>query len=72
MKIKKGQKLRVLDSRKGNYDAIATADFDTEKDEWYSVKLDQERIDGLNTSWFKGESVPCRMGLSRIELRDGV
>ncbi len=70
MKIKKGQKVRVVGSRSGNYDAIAFEDFDTENDEWYSLVLDQERSDGLSTSWSKGERHDGRRGLCKIELRD--
>ncbi len=69
MKVKKGQKLRVYSGRKQNYDAIAKSDFDTIKDEWYDVVLDQETVSGINTDWFKGEGVPCRKGIDKIRLR---
>ncbi len=70
MKIKKGQKVKVVGSRSGNYEAIAVEDFDTENDEWYPLILDQERVDGLSTSWHKGERHDGRRGLCEIELRD--
>ena len=69
MKIKKGQKLTVIDSRKGTYNGVAKEDFDTD-DEWYSVAVDQdESICGLNNEWFKGDSIPCRNGLATIKKR---
>lgn len=72
MRIKKGQKLRVNCSRKGAYDAVALEAFDTEKDEWYQVAVDQdEAISGASNGqyWFKGDEIPCRKGHARITIR---
>ncbi len=69
MKIKKGQKIRVTHSRKGNFDAIAKSDFDTEKDERYDVVVDEDRVVGIGTFWNRGEDISCRRRLCKIELR---
>lgn len=69
MKVTKGQKVRVVCQRKGVYLAEATADFDTDTDEWYEVKVDQDRpIDGLNNTWYKGDDIPCRRGVATIYI----
>ena len=67
MKIKKGTLLQVKHSRSGNWKGIATEDFDT-KDEWYSIALVNERVDGSNTSWVKGDKMPARGSLCKIEI----
>jgi len=70
MKIKKGTKLNVNHSRSGKWKGVATKDFDTEKDEWYPIALDQEEIvHGLNTSWEKGANMPARRGLCKVNVR---
>ena len=51
MKIKKGQKLRISGRGKGDYNAIANSDFDTKKDEWFDVILDQEILKGLRIKY---------------------
>ena len=70
MKIKKGTLLQVKHSRSGNWKGIATKNFDTEKEEWYPIKLAEERVDGLNTSWFKGDDMPARNCLCKIKLAE--
>lgn len=68
MLVKKGQKVLVAGSRgKGNYKAEATADFDTEKDEWYSVKA-LEDVPGSQgyIKWQVGDDMPCRNGVDSI------
>ena len=69
MKIKKGTKLLIRDKRKGNFLAIANADFDTD-DEWYSVALDQDYLEGAANDWVRGEEVPARKGISGVEIRN--
>jgi len=69
MKIKKGQKLRIDCQRKGTYDAVALEAFDTVKDEWYPVALDQDALYGLANVWAKGESIPCRQGQAKVKVR---
>lgn len=71
MKVNKGDRLKVIDNRKGTFYAIANSDFDTE-DEWYDVLLDQEYLAGLNNVWCKGEKVPARKGISNIEVIDRI
>jgi hypothetical protein len=68
MKFKKGEMVLVKHSRKGNFKGIVIEDFDTEKDEWYNIKVakDQEVI-GINTYWQEGESIPARRGLCKVE-----
>ena len=67
MKISKGQRLIVRDSRKGKYKGIATKDFDTEADEWYGVAA-QEIVYGMANVWDIGEKVPCRRGQATIAI----
>lgn len=69
MKIKKGEKILVHHNRKGTFNAIAKNSFDTEKDEWFDVILDQDNLEGQVNSWFEGEHVPCRAELCKIEKR---
>ena len=71
-KIKKGDKLTIRCARKGTYDAVAMADFDTENDEWYEVALDQEEpVHGMATGWYRGDRIPCRRGVARVLIRAG-
>lgn len=71
MLVKEGQKLLVKDRRTGTYKAIANGDFDTEKDEWYDIILDQDELEGLTVDWFKNDHVPARRGITTIEIREG-
>jgi len=69
MKIKKGTHLEINHSRKGKFKAIATKDFDTEKDDIYPVAVAQEgRVDGLVKQWLKGEEIPCKAHLCKIKV----
>ena len=72
MKIKKGQLLFVRDCRKGNYSGIATEDFDTEEDEWYSISLVKGTVDGITTKdkWIAGDDISARRGLCRVEIEN--
>ena len=66
MIIKKGQKFKVYGGRgKGNYIGEATADFDTEKDDWYPVKTLQY-VACISRDWIEGENIPCRNGIDII------
>jgi hypothetical protein len=70
MKILKGEFLSVIDTRKGNFDAIAIEDFDTEKEEFYPIAVDQKKpIEGMANTWQKGEKIPARRGISKIIRR---
>jgi len=69
MEIKKDTPLKVIDYRSGTWTGIALEDFDTDKDEWYPVAVAQENpVKGLNTVWEKGDKMPCRRGLCKIEV----
>lgn len=71
IQIKKGTLLNVNHSRSGNWVGIATEDFDTEKDEWYPIALAQEQIvKGMRTYWTKGDSMPARRGLCKVEIKE--
>jgi len=69
MKIRKGQKLRIVCQRKGTYNAVAIKAFDTEKDDWYPVALDQDLLYGLANTWGRGENIPCRQGATVTVVR---
>lgn len=71
MQIKKGELLLVKHSRSGTWKGVASEDFDTEKDEWYSIKLAQPSVQGLSTEWEEGEEMPARRGLCKIEKLQG-
>lgn len=51
MDIKKGTKLKIYHKRHGVFLGIAERDFNTEKDEFYPITLDQEDLYGANTHW---------------------
>ena len=68
MKIEKGTKLLIKDKRSGNFLAVASENFDTD-DEWYSVTLDEDYLEGAATVWVRGEEVPARKGISEVEIR---
>jgi hypothetical protein len=75
MKVKKGQRVKVVQSRKlpRPYFAKATKDFDTELDEWYPLVLDQEaRVEGVSSWWGDGAELPERKGITTIEATDEV
>lgn len=70
MKITQGTKLFVTDSRKGQYKAVATCDFDTDEWDFYPVAVDQRKVvKGLRTDWHYGDSIPCRKGIATIDIR---
>ena len=68
MIVKKGELLDIIHERKGRFKGIAIKDFDTKKDEFYSVALAEEEVEGLSTEWVKGEEVPCRKGLCKVRV----
>lgn len=71
MKIIKGQRLHIKDTRKGQYNAIATENFDTETWEFYPVVLAEgEFVNGLSFAmyWQAGEKIPCRRGHCTVEV----
>ncbi len=67
MKISKGAILEVTHSRKGRFTAIATKDFDTETETFYPVAT-TTYVEGLNTDWVVGESIPCRGSLCTVTV----
>ena len=66
--FKKGDKVIVIDNRKGTYKGTVEKDFDTVTDEWYSISLRQDYLEGMSTYWEKGDHVPCRRGLAIVRL----
>lgn len=58
MDIKKGTKLKIYHKRHGVFLGIAERDFNTEKDEFYPITLDQEDLYGANTHWQNGIVYP--------------
>jgi hypothetical protein len=73
MKIKKGTIVEVNSHRAGKYTGIATADFDTDSDEWYEINVHQERpVEGISHIWENGKHIPCRKGLCTIKPKEGV
>lgn len=70
MFIKKGTKIVVKHSRSGMWNGVAWKDFDTEKEEFYPIELDQEEsVYGMNNSWEKGDHMPARKGLCEISIK---
>lgn len=59
MKIIKGTLLEVKHDRKGIFKAVATKDFDTEKETFYPLALCED-VEGLAGKWKEGASIPCR------------
>lgn len=59
MQVSKGDILRVQHRRKGVFLGKAMKDFDTEVDEFYPIVLEENRLDGMNTVYFKGDPVEC-------------
>ena len=71
MKILKGQHLHVKHSRKGEFDAIALQEFDTETTEFYPLALAKgEYVKGVSvaTFWLVGEEIPCRNSQCTITI----
>ena len=68
MKVKKGALLNVRHNRSGNWKGIATADFDTETDEWFPIALAEEEVSGIHMIWKKGDDMPARRGLCTVSL----
>ena len=59
MLIKKGQKLKIKHSRKGQFTGEASKDFNTEKSEYWPI-VSCDYVEGLDTNWRPGERIPCR------------
>jgi len=71
MEIKKDTIIKVNHSRKGVFYAVAERDFDTEKEDFYPVKVAKTQMDsvkGMDVEWEIGESIPCRGEFCKIEL----
>jgi hypothetical protein len=69
MKIKKDTILKINHTRKGLFYASAMRDFDTEKEEFYPVRVAQNKtVKGMNTDWEVGEEIPYRNTLCKIEI----
>lgn len=67
MIIKKNQLLLVKHNRKGTFKAIALEDFDTEKDEFYKIAV-EDTVCGMSQDWMRGERIPCRASLCEASI----
>lgn len=68
MIIKKGSVLRITHCRKGQFNAVATREFDSEKEEFFPVVLARgETVEGASNIWVEGESISCRGAFCKIE-----
>lgn len=43
-------------------------DFNTEEDEFYPIVLDDDCVEGLSTTFYKGDNMPCRNIFCEIEI----
>ncbi len=74
MYVKKGTLLLVTHNRKGKFKGIAEKDFDTDKEEFYPIKLAKgEYVEGLcsGNDWIEGESIPCRNTQCTLKAIEG-
>lgn len=65
MIVKKGDRLQVHHSRSGTWYGIAERDFDTDKEEWYPIVLNQDDVRG---KWFRGDNMPARNTLCTVKV----
>ncbi len=71
MIILKGQHLHVSHKRKGEFDAVALRQFDTETEDWYPLAIAEGSVvKGLSaaTTWRPGEAIPCRKSLTTVTI----
>ena len=71
MLIVKGQHLHVNHKRRGEFDAVATRDFDTDSEEFYPVAVAKgSLIKGFSvtTWWGPGDEIPCRKSLCTLTI----
>jgi len=71
MEIIKGQRVHVFHLRKGDFDGVATRDFNTDTEEWYPIALAKGNfLKGLslNAFWEAGDGIPCRKSLTTLIL----
>lgn len=66
MKITKGQLLTISHRRKGEFTAVATEDFDSDKVTFFPVAVALVSVEGKNTDWEPGENIPCRAKFASI------
>ena len=50
------------------FKARALKTFDSEKEEFYPLMLEDTAVYGINTDWFKGDEIPCRASLAKIKV----
>ena len=67
MEIKKGTLLKIYHQRKGIFYGEAIRDFNTEKEEFYPIKVKYKTVAGLSEIWEDGDTIPCRNTLCKIE-----
>lgn len=69
MIITKGQHLHINHIRKGEFDAVATRDFDANIVEWYPVAVAKGNlVQGMATYWEPSEEIPCRKSLCTLTI----
>lgn len=68
MIINKGTLLIVQHCRQGTFKARALKTFDSGKEEFYPLMLEDTAVYGINTDWFKGDEIPCRASLAKITI----
>ena len=67
MLIKEGQLVHVVSSRKGKFDAVATKDFDTLREEWFPLKVASGfEVYGMSQIWVEGDEIPSRNTQTKI------
>ena len=70
MFIKKDTRMALINKRASEstreYIGKAIRDFDTE-DEWWPIVVDQDGlVEGLSSSWGRGEEIPARKNLTTL------
>ena len=71
MKLSKNTIVAVYHKRLGRFTGIVSSDFDTDKEEFYPIKLYQfEPIYGLSNVFERGDDIPCRNSFVEIIVLD--
>lgn len=68
MKILKGTIIKVHHRRKGIFKGKAIKDFETNDIEFYPIELLDEKLEGLNNTYYKGEVIECRNIFCKLEI----
>lgn len=69
MILKKNEIVNVEHKRLGCFTGIVAKDFDTDKEEFYPINLEQdEPVYGTTQTFIKGDSMPCRNILTILTI----